>query len=250
MENYKGLAHIYDYLLSGLDYEEWADYLEKIFAHFAIHPLQKIMDLACGTGNSTLPWSKRGYHVYGLDIAPQMLKVAKEKAEASGVDVVFQEGDMRSFKAPYHFDAAILYQDGLNYLLTPEDVSKAFSAIYNALRPGGFFIFNLNHVEKLSASLVAEVNWLEDEELTMVWESCIEPQNKIWKINLVAFLHHGEGLHQKIKEEHWERSYSHEEILELLKDTGWILKACYRGFTFQEPRQEDRNVFYVLQREE
>lgn len=250
MENYKGLAYIYDYLLSGVDYEEWADYIEQIFEYYAISPCDKIMDLACGTGSSTLPWAKRGYKVYGLDIAPHMLKIAREKAENTMLDVVFLEGDMRSFKAPLLVDAALLYQDGLNYLLNPEDVRRAFAAIYKALRPGGFFIFNLNHVEKLPASPAAEVYWVEDEELTMVWESCLEVREKTWRINFVAFLHQGDGLYQKIQEEHKERSYSHKEILDLLEDTGWILRACYRGFTFQEPCQEDRNVFYVLQREE
>lgn len=250
MENYKGLAYIYDYLLSGVDYEEWADYVEQIFARFAISPCEKIVDLACGTGNSTLPWAKRGYCSYGLDIAPQMLKIAREKAENSGLDVFFLEGDIRSFQVPFLFDVAVLYQDGLNYLLSTEDVRSAFFTIQNALRPGGFFIFNLNHVEKLPAGPAAEVYWVEDEELTIVWESSLEEREKTWRINFVAFLHQGDGLYQKIQEEHKERSYSHKEILDLLEHTGWIFRACYRGFTFQEPCQEDRNVFYVLQREE
>ena len=52
---YKGLARIYDYLLSGVNYQEWADYLEQLFGYFKIEPCRKVLDLAGGTGNSTLP---------------------------------------------------------------------------------------------------------------------------------------------------------------------------------------------------
>ncbi len=32
IQAYSGLARIYDYLLAGVDYEGWADYLEQLFA--------------------------------------------------------------------------------------------------------------------------------------------------------------------------------------------------------------------------
>lgn len=247
---YGGLARIYDYLLCGVDYGAWADYLEEIFAHFQIAPCRTILDLACGTGNSTFPWAERGYGVYGVDISPEMLEIAGQKARDYGLAVQFYRQDMRNLELPFRADVIVLYQDGLNYLLTADDLKKALRSIRAVLRPGGYFIFNLNLVEKLPLADTPQVAWLEDEEMTLIWESGLEPGKKIWKIKLTAFLRREEGFYEKMQEEHRERSYSRAELEPLLLQTGWRLRSCYKAFTREEPGPEDRNIFYVVQREE
>lgn len=246
---YSGLACVYDYLLCGVDYGAWADYLEEIFVRFRIQPCRDILDLACGTGSSTFPWAKRGYRVHGVDISEEMLAIARQRARESDPAVTFCRQDMRSLQLPFQTDVIVLYQDGLNYLLTAEDLKKALRSIRTVLRPGGFFIFNLNLVEKLPASETPEVAWLEDEEITLIWESSLDPAQKIWSIKLTAFLLREKGLYERIQEEHKERSYSREELEPLLFQTGWQLKSCYKAFTFDEPGPGDRNIFYVVQRE-
>ena len=247
---YKGLARIYDYLLSGVNYQEWADYLEQLFGYFKIEPCRKVLDLACGTGNSTLPWAQRGYSVCGVDISAEMLEAARQKAEKMSLEIDFYQQDMRTLKLPFYADVAVLYQDGLNYLLNETDLLKAFTAIRSALRPGGYFIFNINRVEKLPASTSPEISWLEDEEFTLVWESCLEPGDKIWKIKLTAFIHEGNGLYTRIREEHRERSYSLEELEPLLVRSGWQLASSYRAFSLEKPSAQDRNIFCVARRED
>jgi len=250
MQPYQGLAQIYDYLLSGVNYQEWADYLEQIFEHYKIQPCMKIVDLACGTGNSTFPWALRNYSVSGVDISPEMIALARSKADEQNLDIDFYEQDIRSLELPFCADVGVLYQDGLNYLLTEDDVRKALVSIRSVLRPGGFFIFNLNQVEKLPTSTVPEISMLEDEGLTLIWESCFKPEEKIWQIKLTAFFLADRGLYKKIQEEHMERSYSREQLELLFLHTGWQLKACYSAFTFTEPLPQDRNIFFVLQRKD
>ena len=53
-KSYKGLARIYDYLLSGVNYQEWA-VIWKNYSNILDRTEAKIIDLACGTGNSTFP---------------------------------------------------------------------------------------------------------------------------------------------------------------------------------------------------
>ncbi len=246
---YAGLAQIYDYLLSGVDYEEWADYLEDIFRSFQVHPLEKVVDLACGTGNSTFPWAKRGYRVWGVDISPEMLQWAREKAKQQALEVAFFQEDLREMKRFFDADAAVLYQDGLNYMLTYEDLEQALRAINFALRPGGFFVFNLNQVEKLPVSQQPETAMLEEENMVLIWESYFKPDRKTWVITLTAFLRTEDGLYKKIKEEHQERSYTRDELEPILARTGWAVQACYRAFSFERPGPADRNIFYVLQKQ-
>ena len=245
---YSGLAQIYDYLLSGVDYEEWADYLEEIFQVHHIHPCSLLVDLACGTGNSTIPWAKRGFQTYGVDISEEMLDWARRKAIREKLDTTFFHQDLREMQLDLSADVAVLYQDGLNYMLTDADLERALRCIHYTLRPGGFFIFNMNQVEKLPAATKPETAVLEEENLMLIWESHFEPADKTWVIKLTAFQREDNGFFKKIQEEHRERSYSKEEIVPMLKKTGWILQACYRAFSFENPGSGDRNVFYVLQR--
>jgi demethylmenaquinone methyltransferase/2-methoxy-6-polyprenyl-1,4-benzoquinol methylase len=54
---------------------------------------QKVLDIGCGTGALTLKAAQRGAQAKGIDINAQMLEVAKEKAEQSGLELMteFQE---------------------------------------------------------------------------------------------------------------------------------------------------------------
>lgn len=247
---YSGLAQVYDYLFSGVDYDAWADYLEQIFQRFALEPIQRILDLACGTGNSTIPWAQRGFHVLGIDISQEMLDGARQKAARENLEIIFSCQDLREMQLEYTADAAVLYQDGLNYMLTEQDLEQALRCTYDAIRPGGLFVFNLNQVEKLPTSSQPETAVLEEDRMMLIWESHFERDNNTWVIKLTAFLRKENELYEKIQEEHRERSYSREELEPIFKRTGWSLKACYKAFTFQEPGLEDRNLFYVLERGE
>ena len=51
------------------------------------------VDVACGTGNATLAAARRGADVVGVDLVPELLAVARERAEAEGLDVRWRQGD-------------------------------------------------------------------------------------------------------------------------------------------------------------
>jgi SAM-dependent methyltransferase len=60
----------------------------------ALSPADQVIDLACGTGNAALLAAVGGARVVGIDAAPRLLEVARERARAQGVDVDFREGDL------------------------------------------------------------------------------------------------------------------------------------------------------------
>jgi SAM-dependent methyltransferase len=184
-----------------------------------------------------------------VDISNEMLVLARRKAREKNLEISFYRQDLRQLNLPFQADVAVLYQDGLNYLLTHEDLKKAMSKIRSAVRPGGYFIFNLNLVEKLPVGSQPEVSWLEEEGLTLVWESAYQPVEKIWRIKLVAFVQRDGGLFEKIEEEHLERSYSRGELETVIAQTGWGMGACYGAFTLREPLPQERNIFFIVKRE-
>ena len=61
-----------------VDYEAWANYL-LVLCHVHNHVPQKILELACGTGNLTLELVNSGFSVVGSDRSTAMLKQATMK---------------------------------------------------------------------------------------------------------------------------------------------------------------------------
>ena len=55
------------------------DYIENIFTHYGINP-NLVCELACGTGNVTIPLAKRGYDMTAVDISEDMYEIPAEDA--------------------------------------------------------------------------------------------------------------------------------------------------------------------------
>ena len=72
---YNDFAEVYD-RLQDADYEKFVDFYEAIFKKLGLKP-ELVLDMACGTGNITLPMSKRGYDMIGLDMSVEMLNIAR-----------------------------------------------------------------------------------------------------------------------------------------------------------------------------
>jgi ubiquinone/menaquinone biosynthesis C-methylase UbiE len=58
-----------------------------------IGPSMRVLDVACGTGNATIPAARAGARVTGLDLVPKLLEEGRAKAEAAGVEIEWVEGD-------------------------------------------------------------------------------------------------------------------------------------------------------------
>jgi len=51
-----------------------------------------VLDIACGTGNVTLPLAHRGATVTALDMTPHLLEEARARAASEGLNIRFDEG--------------------------------------------------------------------------------------------------------------------------------------------------------------
>lgn len=137
---YEDFAPFYDAFTSDYPYDEWLADLEG-WAREAGIPGRRLLDVACGTGNSFMPMLERGYHVTGCDLSPSMAVRARAKA---GGRAAVEVADMRS--VPWHarFDLVTCIDDSLNYMLSTEDLVAALRSIRRALAPGGVAVFDTN----------------------------------------------------------------------------------------------------------
>ncbi|MGB9804047.1 MAG: class I SAM-dependent DNA methyltransferase [Desulfofundulus sp.] len=245
MQCYAGLAKIYDLLVTGVDFESWANYLEEILKRFNHYP-RTILDLACGTGNTTLPLARRGYQVMGLDLSPDMVNIAREKAAKQGLAVNFFTADMRSFQLEKPVDLITCFHDGLNYLANYEDLMRTFKQVKENLTPGGLFIFDLNAIEWLTGTR-PEVCIIDEQDFTLIWQSCYSSVNFSWEIKITAFIKNGE-CYYKFTEQHREYGYTPDQVHRALQAAELKLLASYDAFSFKPIQAESRRHFYVAQR--
>jgi ubiquinone/menaquinone biosynthesis C-methylase UbiE len=107
---------------------------EAFVGRLPVKPGDRVLDVACGTGNSAIPMARRGAVVTGVDIATNLLAQARERAAAEGVSLTFDEGDAEQLPyADASFDMAIS-MFGAMFAPRPELVAAEFARV---LRPGG-----------------------------------------------------------------------------------------------------------------
>lgn len=104
-----------------------------------------VLELACGPGYHARALAARGVQTVGLDMSQEMLELAGEKATAEGLDITCVKADMRSFQLETPVDMVICMFDGIDALLTNQDLIQNFRTVAGNLNPGGLYLIDLTH---------------------------------------------------------------------------------------------------------
>ncbi|MEZ0293011.1 MAG: methyltransferase domain-containing protein [Solirubrobacteraceae bacterium] len=118
------------------DYERIARRLtvagESIVRHTAVAPGDRVLDVACGTGNATLPAARTGADVTGLDLTPELL--ARAALEAGDLDIDWIEGDAQAL--PFDDGSFDVVLSTFGAMFAP-DQARTAAELARVLRPGG-----------------------------------------------------------------------------------------------------------------
>ena len=162
MEAYSGFAKVYDLFMDNIPYEEWTDYVKELFAEEGIKN-GILLDLGCGTGSVTELLAKSGFDMIGIDNSDEMLEIAMEKREESGLDILYLLQDMREFELYGTVKGVVSICDSMNYILEDEDLLEVFHLVHNYLDNDGIFIFDMNTMYKYE-NILADNTFAEDRE--------------------------------------------------------------------------------------
>ena len=119
-------------------YEETAAELEPVAAAVvamaAPRAGERVLDIACGTGNGALLAAARGADVVGVDAAPRLVGVAEERAAAAGLSLELLVGDALALPvADASFDVVI----SIFGVIFATDPARAIAEVARVLRPDG-----------------------------------------------------------------------------------------------------------------
>jgi len=248
MEQYTGFAFVYDELMDEVDYDGWVKYLEDIIDKEDVK-VKNILELACGTGNLTIPLAKKDYDIAGIDISYEMLGVAREKAEKEGIELVLLEQDITELDFEIdNLDCVLCACDGFNYIIDDEDLEGVFKKAYKLLKDDGLFIFDISSYYKLSQVLGNNMYGENREDVTYMWQNFFYEEDNTLDMDLAFFIKDEEGKFDKFEEEHRQRAYTKEEIVGILNESGFDNIKVYGDFTFEEPKSTSQRIFFACKK--
>ena len=105
---------------------------------------RSILDIGCGEGYCARELKNRGAGDYlGIDLSPEMIAAAKTQDAKDQFGIDYRAGNILEYKPERQFDlciAVFLF----NYLRVDE-MQRVFAIVFDALGPGGTFIFSVPH---------------------------------------------------------------------------------------------------------
>ena len=244
MEAYTSFARVYDTFMDNIPYEEWGKYLTALLEEYNVTD-GLVLDLGCGTGTMTELLAAKGYDMIGVDYSEDMLEIAMEKREISGHDILYLLQDMREFELYGTVGAVISICDSVNYITEEEDLEEVFRLVNNYLDPKGVFIFDFktlyNYQTILGDRTIAE----KREECSFIWDNYYYEEEKINEYELTLFIQDEGDLYRKFEEIHYQKAYTLEEMIRLVKASGLEFVAAYDAFTKNAPDEKSERIYIV-----
>jgi 2-polyprenyl-3-methyl-5-hydroxy-6-metoxy-1,4-benzoquinol methylase len=207
-----------------------------------------VCECACGTGSLTIPLAAKGYQMTGVDLSADMLFEASQKARKAGAMIPFVKQDMRILHLHRQMDAVLATCDGVNYLLTDEDVCAFFRAAWEAMRPGGVLIFDVSTPWKLENVLGNEMIVEDREDVTYMWQNSFNPKKGICEMALCFFLKEKDGRYRRIDEEQKQRAHTREGLTALLTSCGFTDVHVYGNSRMESPRDKEQRWHFTARR--
>ncbi len=242
---YEALASSYDRLTNDIPYASVLAFYDQILAHYGLAP-QSALDLACGTGSMALLMARRGWSVLGCDQSEQMLTQAYEKAMDLDNPPYFIRQRMQRLRLPQPVDLVVCCLDGINYVTRPQDVQQTFRRVFEALSPGGVFIFDINSPEKLRG-LDGQIFLDEDDDVFCLWRAEFDEKSRICTYGMDIFRRRGR-VWDRSREEHLEYAYAPHELTCWLTEAGFADVRVYGDRRMQPPAEGEQRIFLSAQR--
>jgi 2-polyprenyl-3-methyl-5-hydroxy-6-metoxy-1,4-benzoquinol methylase len=212
-----------------------------------------LLDLACGTGRMALRMAELGYQVTGVDITPEMIGWARQKAAKQGVSIEWVVADARTFHLQKQFSFIYMLENVFQFFLTQADQEAMLARVREHLLPEGCFLFETRNPTPRN---LLEGRRPEPQKFTLpdgghlviTEQHYYDPMTQIQHYTRhLTFLHPGgkreeETLHTAL------RYVFPQEMEALLFYNGLQIRSCYGDWQQDPLTATSRAMIYVCQR--
>jgi SAM-dependent methyltransferase len=216
-DTYDRLAAFYDKDTAAIHHGRWVGLYQELIVRYGA-PGCQLVDLGCGTGKSALVLASLGYRVTGVDLSPEMLRVAAAKPGADRIRLT--EGDLRDLPDLGTFDVATCVFEPMCYLQTDADLLATFRGVFRLLAPGGLFLFDLGtagYYHRLQTTPLV----LDHGEEFVIWRaSGFAGPGDLCHLDVDRFLREEEARWRRRSYRHTYRHHTPQRVATLLADSG------------------------------
>jgi len=213
----------YHLLYRNRDDSEARMFIDRILDEIQFEQDAELLDLACGKGRHAIYLAEKGYTVTGFDLSPSNIETANKDAHAK---LRFEIRDMRENLGKESFDGIFNLFTGFGYFESDEENFSVFNSIYDALKPGGLFIFDYLN-EPYVRQLKTEKETFEIEGIQFTTHKEFSGRKVIKHIAVKD----GSQVYQYAEQV---SMYGEKELAAVLKNLGFSIQKTYGDYTLNE----------------
>ena len=221
---YKKFAKYYDKIYAEKDYESEIKFVKWAINKHKTSIGNKLLDVACGTGNNTI-LLKDDFKTTGVDISPEMLKLAKKKLPG----VKFIKGDMKNLALSERFDVIVCMFASIAYNLNYDELESTLKIFYNHLQPGGVVVFDLHIHDDYFLGDRVWVNTVVEKDLQIARISPSPQRKDVLDLNMIMLVKDKGKIDFEI-DQHQIGLFNANKIKKVMSAVGFKPKL-YAGFT-------------------
>ena len=240
------LAKYYDLIFT--EHHAWAQPARAEVLGEILLNIESSCDLACGTGSTAMEMASLNLRVFALDLSPAMCALARRKARQARLRVTVIESDMRDFQLPALVDLVTCEFDALNHVPARSDLAKVANSVSRALRPGGFFYFDVNTHRAFEDSQPL-ARWAEQPGVALVMHGDYDPDACKASVDLEWFVRSGRYW-RRVREHVDEVCWSAAEIRRALRKAGFDSIRSWDAASFVDspPLERGHRTIYLARK--
>jgi ubiquinone/menaquinone biosynthesis C-methylase UbiE len=156
-------------------YDEWinSDFQDQYEVNWDIltkfiDPTLRVLDVGCGPGDLSIRISQQCHELRGVDVTPEMIRIAEEKAAFEPANVYFQQADACDLPFEDHSFDTVMSVNALQTMIRPE---MAIMEMSRVLKPGGeLLLITYCYGDSSLSDSESLINWALKYGSQVVWQ--------------------------------------------------------------------------------
>ncbi len=219
-------------------YEELSKYYKYIFPlnndtlkflKENLHTENKILDIACGSGEYTLGLTKDNINTEGIDLDKEMIKKARDKAQRENLEANFKVANMTLLKESFHaesFHSAFCIGNSLVHLNSKDEINSFLCSLNYILSSKGRLVIQIVNYDRILKKHISSLPTITNKEAGVEFIRNYIPSGDKITFNTILKTQDSGEFENNIDL----LPLQHKELMEMLNDNGFKVLGTYGSF--------------------